>query len=105
MIQRGDVRWYQFRGPEKRRPVLILTRDTALDYLEGLTIAPITSTIRGTPSEVQLSREDGLSRPCAINLHGIQTVSKERIGGFITSLSMDRMDEVREALLFCLGFD
>ena len=105
VIQRGDIRWYQFGRPDKRRPVLILTRDSALEYLSGVTIAPVTSTIRGVPSEVALSREDGMPRPCAINLHGMQTVPMERVGAFITSLTPDTMELTRKSLLFALGFD
>ena len=105
MIQRGDVRWYQFGRPDKRRPVVVLTRDSASEYLEGATIAPVTSTIRDTPSEVRLSKGDGMPHPCAVNLHSVQTVARARLGGLITSLSSEKMEEVRDALLFALGFD
>ena len=49
-IKRGDVRWYKFDAPDKRRPVVILTRDSILAYLGEVTVAPITSTIRDIPS-------------------------------------------------------
>ena len=67
-------------------------------------IAPVTSTIRDIPSEVVLSEEDGMPRDCAANLDHIQTVSKSRVGALITILSSGRMDELRSALLFALGF-
>ncbi|HYH47673.1 MAG TPA: type II toxin-antitoxin system PemK/MazF family toxin [Thermoanaerobaculia bacterium] len=81
MIQRAEVRWYRFSGPDKTRPVLVLTRDSALDLLYEATIAPITSTIRDIPSEVLLSEEDGMQKSCAVNLDHLQTVPKERLGG------------------------
>lgn len=104
MIQRADVRWYRFSGPDKTRPVLVLTRDSILDLLDEVTIAPITSTIRDIPSEVVLSESDGMTRLCAINLDHLQTVPKPRLGASITTLSPERMEEVRAALLFALGF-
>lgn len=101
---RGEIRWYRFASPDKKRPVLILTRSSVLDYLGEVTIAPITTTIRDIPSEVLLTSEDGMSRTSAINLDHLQTVAREKIGGLIARLSAERMDEVRKALLFALGF-
>jgi mRNA interferase MazF len=103
-MQRGEIRWYPFTSPDKKRPVLILTRDSVLDYLGEVTIAPITSTIRGIPSEVPLTPEDGMPRPCAVNLDHVQTVSRGKVGSLITVLPSNRMEEVRSALLFALGF-
>lgn len=101
-MKRGEVRWYKFQPPDKNRPVLILTRDSILEYLGEVTVAPITSTIRDIPSEVFLSKENGMPKDCAINCDHIQTVSKEKIGSRITTLSSEKMDQVREAILFAL---
>jgi mRNA interferase MazF len=101
----GEVRWYTFKEPDKRRPVLILTRNSAINLLNALTVAPITTIIRDIPSEVFLSREDGLFTDCAVNLDNVQTVPKINIGELITRLSPERMDEVKRALVFALGFD
>jgi len=94
-----------FQAPDKRRPVLILTRNSAINLLNALTIAPITTKIRDIPSEVFLSREDGLFMECVVNLDNIQTVSKSRVGELITLLSHERMEEVKQAVIFALGFD
>lgn len=104
-MKRGEVRWYTFSPPDKRRPVLILTRDSATGYLNALTIAPITTTIRNIPSEIFLSREDGLLNDCAANLDNIQTVPKSKIGPLITTLSSARMEEIEQAISFALGFN
>ena len=104
-VTQGDVYWYTFKDPDKRRPVLILTRNSAIPFLTSLTIAPITSTIRSIPTEVVLSQADGLFTDCAVNFDIIQTVHKAKIGGFIGHLSMQRMREVRKAVEFALGFD
>jgi mRNA interferase MazF len=103
-VRRGEVRWYRFAAPDKRRPVVILTRDSILDALGEVTIAPVTSTIRDIPSEVVLTVHEGMPRDCAANLDHIQTVAKNKIGALITTLSRDRMAEIRAALLFALGF-
>lgn len=103
-MQRGEVRWYPFASPDKKRPVLILTRDSILESLGEVTIAPVTSTIRDIPSEVVLTEEDGMPRACAVNLDHVQTVAKGKLGALITTLPMVRMQEVRAALLFALGF-
>lgn len=103
-MKRGEVRWYKFSRPDKNRPVVILTRDSALDFLGEVTVAPITSIIRDIPTEVLLTQEDGMPRDCAVNLDHIQTVSKGKIGPSITTLSPMKMSELRTALLFALGF-
>jgi mRNA interferase MazF len=103
-VRRGEVRWYRFAAPDKRRPVVILTRDSILDALGEVTIAPVTSTIRDIPSEVVLTAHEGMPRDCAANLDHIQTVAKNKIGALITTLSRDRMANIRAALLFALGF-
>ena len=102
-MKRGEIRWYRFRAPDKRRPVVVLTRDSVLEYLGEVTVAPITSTIRDIPSEVVLDPDDGVPQRCAINLDHLQTVSKDRLGGLVATLPAARMVEVRDALLFALG--
>jgi len=104
-IARGDIRLYNFAPPDKRRPVVVLTRDSAIAYLSTVTVAPITSAIRGVPSEVVLSEEDGMKTPCAVNLHNPVTVSQDRLGKRVAQLSSLRMCEVCAALRFSLGCD
>jgi len=104
-IARGDVRLYQFAPPDKKRPALVLTRNSAIRYLSTVTVAPITSTIRGVPSEVVLDEEDGMKSPCAVNLHNAVTVSQNRLGKRVAQLSSLRMSEICTALRFSLGCD
>jgi len=103
-MKRGEVRWYVFSRPDKKRPILILTRDSALEFLGEVTVAPITSTIRDIPSEVLLTKADGMARDCAVNLDHIQTVSKAKIGSLITTLNANKIQQMRPSLLFALGF-
>ena len=103
---RGEVRWYTFRAPDKRRPVLILTRTAALTFLTGITVAPLTTIIREIPTEVLLTpQEDGVLEPCVVNLDNLQTIQREQVGRLITTLSALRMTDVEQALCFALGMD
>jgi mRNA interferase MazF len=101
-MKRGEIRWYKFVLPDKKRPVLILTRDSVLAYLGEVTVAPVTSTVREIPSEVLLSTADGMPRECAVNCDHLQTVAKGRIGPLITSLSPAKMADVGRAIRFAL---
>jgi mRNA interferase MazF len=83
----------------------VLTRDSAIAYLSTVTVAPITSTIRGVPSEVALNEEDGMKAPCAVNLHNAITVSRDRLGRRVAQLNSLRMREICAALRFSLGCD
>lgn len=85
--------------------MLILTRSSALPYLTRATVAPITSTIRGVPSEVALGPEDGMKQPCVVNLHNVITVSQQNLGRRLAQLGPRRMREVCAALAFALGCD
>ncbi len=102
-MKRGEIRWYKFTHPDKKRPILILTRDSILEYLGEVTIAPITSTVRNIPSEVFLSRHDGMPRECAVNCDHIQTVARGKIGTLISALSPEKMRKVRKAIAFALS--
>ena len=104
-IARGEVRLYRFAPPDKSRPVVVLTRQSALAYLSTITVAPITSTIRDVPSEVVLNEKDGMKAPCAVNLHNAVTVSRDKLGKRVAQLSSPRMNEVCAALRFALGCD
>ena len=104
-IERGEIRLYRFPAPDKERPVLILTRNSVIGYLSRVTIAPITSTIRGISSEVTLGLEDGMKQPCAVNLHNVMTVNQQGIGRRLAQLPSHRLSEVCAALNYALGCD
>jgi mRNA interferase MazF len=101
-MKHGEIRWYKFMLQDKKRPILILTRDSVLEYLEEVTIAPITTTVRNIPSEVFLSAADGMPKDCAVNCDHLQTVSKGKIGPLITSLPRTKMLDVPRAIRFAL---
>ncbi len=102
-MKRGEIRWYRFIHPDKKRPILILTRDSILEYLGEVTVAPITTTMRDIPSEVILTQREGMPMDCAVNLDHIQTVSKGKIGPLIATISSDKLEKVAEAIRFALN--
>jgi mRNA interferase MazF len=102
-IERGEIRLVHLPVPDKPRPVLVLTRGSAIDYLSRVTVAPITSTIRDVPSEVLVGPDDGLKQPSAVNLHNVITVDKALVGRRVAQLGEGKMRDVCHALGFALG--
>ena len=94
----GEVLWYSFKTPDKRRLVVVLTKDSALKFLGEVTVAPITTTVRDIPSEVYLNESDRMPMACAVNLDHIQTISKARLGPLITTLPQEKMADIGSAL-------
>jgi mRNA interferase MazF len=103
-MRRGDVYWVKFKEPDKRRPALILTRDSAIPLLNRITIIPTTSTLRDNPSTVWLDEADGMIGSCLLNIDQIQTLSKEKFGAYLTHLGEDKMNEVFETIIFAFGY-
>ncbi len=103
MMKRGEVWWANVPKPIGRRPVVLLTRDSAYAVRASVTVAPVTRTIHDIPVEVPLGPEDGMPKACVVNLDGIITISKSALERNITTLSPDRMASVEEAIKFALA--
>ncbi len=105
LLTRGDVWMYEFRGPDKLRPVVVLSRDEAIAVLHTVMVAPVTSTIRGIPSEVVVGADDGLKHSSAVNLDHIQTVEKSRLRRHLGRLRAEPLRRLCSALAVALGCD
>ena len=104
-VRRGEIRWYEYAAPDKRRPVLLLTRDSVIDSLGEVIVAPLTTRIRAIPTEVVLTPDDdGMPAACAINLDHVSLARRPRIGALLTTLRVERWPEVEHALLVACGF-
>ena len=103
--QRGEIWLYAFKSPDKRRPVVVLTRQSVLPLLRTAMVAPVTSTVRGLPSEVGVGVAEGLKHDSVVNLDWVQTVEQRRLGPRIGSLDDGRMAEVCRALAIATGCD
>ena len=104
-MKRGEIRWYTFRPPDKRRPVLILTRSEVTDRLSEIIVVPVTRTIRGLTTEMVLSSDDGMPLVYALNFDHVSLAQRDRIGPALCSLPDSRWPEVRRALLVACGFE
>lgn len=102
-VSRGDIWLYTFRPPDKRRPVLVLSRQDVIGLLHTVMVAPITSTIRGAPSEVIVGTTVGLKAHSAINLDHVQTVERARLASYVGSAPPETMRAVCHALAVAAG--
>ena len=89
-LNRGEIRWYTFRLPDKRRPVLILARNDVANVLNEIIVVPITRTIRGLATEVVLTSRDGMPTTCALNFDHIALAQRDQIGPVLCSLPDER---------------
>ena len=102
-MRRGEIWWEELPAPARRRPVVLLSRNEAYEVRALVTIAPITTRVRGIPTEVTLTTADGLPKACVVNLDTITTIPKASLGRLIRPLAPDKLAAVERALRFALG--
>jgi mRNA interferase MazF len=90
---------------DKSRPALLLTRELAIPYLNSITVAPITSTIKGLASEVRVGAANGLNQECVVSCDNVTTVPASAIGRQIGSLLVSQELELAAALLYAYDLD
>lgn len=96
-VHRGEVWWSE--GPQLgRRPVLVLSREAVLPHLARPLVAPLTTRIRGLPTEVGLDVDDGVPQECVVSLDNVQPLAAALLAERITTLGTDRMQAVCAAL-------
>jgi mRNA interferase MazF len=102
-MTRGEVWWIRMPPPVGRRPVVLVSRETAYAIKTKVTVAEVSTTLRGIPSEVPLGRQDGLPRRCAVNADNLATISKARLETRIALLRPAKLQALDDALRFSLG--
>lgn len=102
-MRRGEVWWADLPLPIGRRPVALLSRDEAYAVRNAVTVAEVTSTIRGIPVEVELGREDGLPKKCVVNLDTIVTIRKDLLIERIAILRDEKIEQLNSAIKFALS--
>lgn len=102
-LNQGEIWQFEFGRPDRRRPVLILTRQEILIHLSSVTVAPITRTIRGLPNEVVVGIESGLKVTSAVNLDNLATVPKSGLRSYVGVVTPATMDAVCRGLCFTFG--
>ena len=103
-MRQYEIRWASLPPPIGRRPVLLLTRTAAYEYLAKVVVAEVTSTVRGIPQEIALGRREGLERPSVANLDNVHVVPKARLGDVIGVLGGPRHREAKRALGYALDW-
>ncbi|CAN5135638.1 type II toxin-antitoxin system PemK/MazF family toxin [soil metagenome] len=99
---RGEVWWADVPG-DKVRPVLVLTRERFIVRLNAVLVAPVTTRVRGIPTEVALAEEDGLPRTCVANFDNVFTLRREGLRERICTLPATRIEEVCRSYRFAAG--
>jgi mRNA interferase MazF len=105
VIQRGDIRWFRFDAPDKRRRVLVLGRSDVLGSFSQIPVIPLSTQVRGLPWEVALSVDEGLPSASVLKPEWIRIVERHHLGPRITGFPEARWNELRNALLNVLGFE
>jgi mRNA interferase MazF len=104
-MRRGEIWWAELNPPSGRRPVLLVSRDTAYLKRSLAVVAPVTTRVRNIAAEVPLTAQDGMPQNCVINLDTLVTISKYRLASRLTILTPEKVKEVDAALHFALGLD
>jgi len=94
---------FRFARPDKRRPVLILSRQSVIEALHTVTVAAITSTHHGSPIEVEVGTDEGLKRSSCVNLANVFTVRQSDVGAYVGALGPEKMARICEALSIAVG--
>jgi len=104
-LNRGEIWLLRRPRPDKRRPVLILSRPSLIQLLHTVTVAAVTSTLRGSPTEVELGIEEGLKQTSCVNLCNLLTVHQNELRRFVGTVAPEKMREICRALSIACGCD
>ncbi len=103
-MKQYEVWWAALPLPVGKRPVLLLSRDAAYDFLNNVLAVEITTRVRGIPQEVTLGSREGLPRRCVANFDNLHSVHRPDLQRPIGALSRSRIAEVKRALGYALGW-
>ena len=104
-VNRGEIWRLDLPHPDKRRPVVVISRPSLIPRLHTVTVAPVTSTRRGSPTEVAVGADEGLKQDSCVNLCHLFTVPKDRLRGFVGTFGPEKMRELCRALAIATGCD
>ena len=104
-VNRGEIWLLSLPRPDKRRPVLVLSRPSLIGVLHTVTVAAVTSTLRGAPTEVALNAEHGLKGASCVNLCNVFTSRQDDLQTFVGTLDAGTMQQVCRALAIATACD
>jgi len=102
-LERGEIWLYEFHKPDKRRPVVIISRQEVIELIDTVMVAPVRSSIRGAPSEVVVGTSEGLKHESGVSLDHVQTVEKARLRSCVGRLGPAKMAAICRALAVATG--
>lgn len=103
-MRQYEIRWATLPEPVGRRPVLLMSRTPAFEYLSKVMVAEVTTTVRGIPQECPLGKAEGLPKACVANLDNVHVIAKDRIGSLLGELSPSRLGPLKRALGYALAW-
>lgn len=103
-MRQYEIRWAELPLPIGRRPVLLLTRSAAYEYLTKVIVAEVTTTIRDIPQEVRLGRAEGLRQRCVANFDNVHVVLKHALREPVGVVAPARHREIKRALGYALDW-
>ncbi|MBI4330496.1 MAG: type II toxin-antitoxin system PemK/MazF family toxin [Chloroflexi bacterium] len=104
-MKRGEIWWADLGSPGSRRPVLLLSRNDAYAVRNLVLVAPVSTRVRGIPSELRLDAADGMPQECVANLEAITTIPKDSLSDRLATLSAGKLKELEAAARFALGME
>ena len=104
-MNRGEIWLLDRPRPDKRRPVVVLARPSLIQALHTVTVAAVTSTLRGVPTEVALGVDEGLKGPSCVNLCNVFTVRQSQLSRFVGTVGPGKMRAICRALTIACGCD
>lgn len=102
-MRRGEVWWANLPAPIGKRPVVLLSPDEAYSIRSAVTVAEVTTKVRGIPVEVPLGPEDGLPKRCVVNLDTMATIRKELLTERVALLRKEKIDQINDSIKFALA--
>ena len=103
-MKQYEIWWANLPAPAGRRPVLLLSRNSAYQYLHKFLVMEITTTIRGIAEEVRLGRGEGLPKPCVANCDNLRTVARSALLKRAGVLAAGREIELKRAIGHALAW-
>jgi mRNA interferase MazF len=103
-MKQYEIWWAKLPEPVGRRPVLLLSRDSAYEYLNRILVAEITTTVRRIPQELSLGPREGLPKRCVANLDNMHSVHKSVLQQRAGTVARSRLWEIKQAVGYTLGW-
>ena len=104
-MNRGDVWLIDLGGRMGRRPVIVLTRQNVLEFVNKVTVAEITTRGKGYPTEIDIDQKANLPKPSFVQTDNLHTVPKHRLEKYLGTLDPDTLHEVSRRVVLALELE